>query len=156
MGVHIAGSVQMFIHPLFGSGVHGILQARGTSRAPCVAWMCLAASPECILPGLFQAISHLPSNLSHCIITIFAIITVIIVFPQVNSKATEFFRQCEIFYHKYRFLALSNLMPASFPFSVKFLLLQLPAPPHCYSRVSRVPVREGSMHKHPSASISTQ
>lgn len=129
---------------------------RSASRAPCVAWMCLAASPGCILPRLFQAISHLPSNLSHCIITIFAIIAVIIVFPQVNSKATEFFRQCEIFYHKYLFLALSNLMPASFPFSVKFLLLQLPAPPHCYSQVSRVPVREGSMHKHPSASISTQ
>lgn len=128
--MHIAGSVQRSIHPLFVSGIHATLQARSASRAPCIAWMCLAALSECILPGLFQAISHLPSTLSRCIITIFAIITVSTVFLQVNSGAAEFFRQCEIFYHKYFFFLHCQILC--------LLLFHFLSSSHCYNSSTSV------------------
>lgn len=148
MCVHFAGSVQRSIHPLFGSGIHTTLQARSASRTPCVAWMCLAAPSGCISPGLFQAISHLLSNLSQSIITIFAIITLTIVFPQVSSGAAEGFRQCKIFQHKYCFPCAIKFCACFFSVFCQSLIVTTPASPRCYSWISGEPVREGSMYKH--------
>lgn len=95
---------------------------------------------ECALPGLFQALSHLPSSFSQHIITIFA---VFLVFLQVNSEVDEFFIQCEVFYCKYPFLPLSNLVPTSFPSSLKLSAVTSAACPRCYSYRN---ASEGRLH----------
>lgn len=105
--------------------------------------MCLAApSWVCFtwtVPGPFPP----PRSFSQCIITTFAIITVFLIFLQVNSEAGEFFRQCDVFYHIYFFLPLSNLAPTSFPFSVKLSAVTTAAPPRCYSYRN---ASEGRLH----------
>lgn len=63
-----------------------MLQARNALSIPCIAGMCLISSSRWILPGLFQAIFHLPSTWLQCIITISSIIA-LIVFLQVNGEA---------------------------------------------------------------------
>lgn len=118
MRIHIAESVQRSIHPLFGSGVHATF-LQGLPELHDCAWQ-----PR--LRVFYQAVSHLSSTLLRCIITVFAVITVIIVLLQANSESAEFFKQCEIFYHKCFFFSYTaKLCACFFSMSVKLLLLQL-------------------------------
>lgn len=116
--MHIAGSVQRSISPLWKWHT-----CHMTHKGPLHYRNMLDNPVRWILPELFQAVFHLPNFFSQCIITISTIITVIVLL-QVNSEAAEFVSNVK-YNHKYFFLALPNLVPASFPFSVTLLLVQL-------------------------------
>lgn len=134
----------VYIHPSFSLAVvhmphftQGMLPGLPASHK--CAWQ---HHLGCVLPGLFQALFHLPAAFLS-VLSPHLIITVFLIFLQVNSEAGEFFRQCDVFYHIYFFLPLSNLAPTSFPFSVKLSAVTTAAPPRCYSYRN---ASEGRLH----------
>lgn len=84
--IYITGSVQTSLYPLLGNGTYATLKRGMLPGLPALCECTWQHHLGCVLPGLFRALSHLFSSFSQCIIPIFAIITVILVFLQVNSK----------------------------------------------------------------------